>query len=89
MPPCRLRRIKFRKFDYETVHSEVYLNKYAVSTAPFSTLSPPPPTPIEKTALFACFRFLIFRPFFQGVSWPRLSLCADAHGGIIIQQNAH
>jgi len=29
MPPCRLRR---RKFDYEMMHSEVYLNKYVVST---------------------------------------------------------
>ena len=27
MPPCRPRRRKFRKFDYEMVHSEVYLNK--------------------------------------------------------------
>ena len=36
MPPCRLRRRKFRKFDYEKVHSEVYLNKYVVSIAPFS-----------------------------------------------------
>ena len=34
MPPCRLRR---RKFDYEMVHSEVYLSKYVVSIAPFST----------------------------------------------------
>ena len=34
MPPCRLRR---RKFDYEMVHSGVYLNKYVVSIAPFST----------------------------------------------------
>ena len=34
MPPCRLRR---RKFDYEMVHSEVYLSKYVVSVAPFST----------------------------------------------------
>ena len=25
------------KFDYEMVHSEVYLNKYVVSIAPFST----------------------------------------------------
>ena len=37
MPPCHLRRRKFRKFDYEMVHSEVYLNKYVVSIAPFST----------------------------------------------------
>ena len=34
VPHCRLRRRKFRKFDYETVHSEVYLN--VVSIAPFS-----------------------------------------------------
>ena len=27
MPPCCLRRRKFWKFDYEMVHSEVYLNK--------------------------------------------------------------
>ena len=37
MPPCRLRRRKFWKCDYEMVHSEVYLNKYVVSIAPFST----------------------------------------------------
>ena len=36
-PPCHLRRRKFWKFDYELVHSEVYLNKYVVSIAPFST----------------------------------------------------
>jgi len=34
VPPCRLGR---RKLDYEMVHSEVYLNKYVVSIAPFST----------------------------------------------------
>ena len=33
---------KIRKFDYEMVHSGVYLNKYVVSIAPFST----PPSPI-------------------------------------------
>jgi len=27
---------KILKFDYEMVHSEVYVNKYAVSVAPFS-----------------------------------------------------
>jgi len=42
------------------VHSEVYPNKYVVSMAPFS------PPPIQKTALFACFRFLIFCTFFHG-----------------------
>ena len=42
------------------VHSEVYLNKYVANIAPFS--------PLQKTALLACFRFLIFRPFFHGGS---------------------
>ena len=37
MPHCRLRRRNVWKFDYEMVHSEVYLNKYVVSIAPFST----------------------------------------------------
>ena len=41
MPPCRLRRRKFWKFDYEMVHSEVYLTKYVVSIAPFSTSACP------------------------------------------------
>ena len=34
MPTCRWRQ---RKFDYKMVHAEVYLNKYVVSIAPFST----------------------------------------------------
>ena len=37
---------KILKFYYEMVHSEVYLDKYVVSIAPFS------PPPIRKTALF-------------------------------------
>jgi len=57
MPPCRLRR---RKFDYEMVHSEVYLDKYVVSIAPFS------PPPFRKLLFSACFRFLIFHPFSKG-----------------------
>ena len=32
---------KFRKFDYEMVHSEVYLSKCVVSIAPFSTTACP------------------------------------------------
>ena len=48
------------------VHSEVYLNKYVVSIAPFSTpVCPDYSQKIQKTALFECFRFLIFHPFFQ------------------------
>jgi len=70
MPPCRLRRRKFGKFDYEMVHSEVYLNKYVVSIAPFSTSACPDCSQnIQKTAVFwHVFVFLIFYPFFQGVS---------------------
>jgi len=51
------------------VHSEVYLNKYVVSIAPFSTPAFTS-TPIQKTALFACFRFLIFHPFSRGSADP-------------------
>ena len=82
MPHCRPRRRKFWKFDYELkyemVHSEVYLNKYAVSIAPFSTPAFTS-TPIQKTALFCMFSLFNFSSIFQGVSWPHLPLCADAH----------
>ena len=79
MPPCRLRR---RKFDYEMVHSEVYLNKYVVSIAPFSTSAfTRAPPPFSKLLFFACFRFLIFLSIFQsGQLTPFAALCADAHG---------
>jgi len=51
------------------VHSEVYLNKYVVSIAPISTIAfTPTPTPFRKLLFVACFRFLIFHPFFQGGS---------------------
>jgi len=51
------------------VHSEVYLNKYVVSVAPFSTRACPDCSQnIQKTAIFAFFRFLVFHPFFQGES---------------------
>jgi len=63
MPPCRLMQRKFGKFDYEMVHSEEYLNEYVLITS-----SPPPRPPIQKTALFACFRFLIFHPFFSALT---------------------
>ena len=53
------------------VHSEVYLNKYVVSIAPFSTPAfTPQPPPIQKTALFACFHFLIFHHFSRGSADP-------------------
>ena len=43
---------------------------------------PYPHPPFRKLLFSACFRFLIFHPFFHGggVSWPHLPLCADAHG---------
>jgi len=51
------------------VHSEVYLNKYVVRIAPFSTPAHLDCSQnIKKTALFACFRFLIFLSIFKGVS---------------------
>jgi len=63
MPPCRLRQRIFRKFDYEMVHSEVYLNKYVVSLAPFSTPAYPP----FRKLLFCTFLlFNFFHPFFSG-----------------------
>ena len=64
------------KYDNEMVHSEVYLNKYVVSIAPFSTPACPDCSQNitykhRKLLFFACFRFLIFRflifhPFLQG-----------------------
>ena len=69
------------------VHSEVYPNKYVVSIAPFSTPACPDCSQnIQKTALFCMFSFLIFHPFFQGVSWPHLPLCADAHASARLQE---
>ena len=51
----------FLKFDYDMVHSEVYLNKYVVSIAPFST-------PLfRKLLFFARFRFLIFNSLFHSL----------------------
>jgi len=46
---------------------------------PIITRITSPPPPIQKTALFACFRFLIFHPFFQGAQLTHVPLCADAH----------
>jgi len=45
------------------VNSEVYLNKYVVSIALFSTPACPDCSPFLHV-----FAFLIFYPFFQGVS---------------------
>ena len=52
MPHCRLKRRKLGKFDYEMVHSEVYLNKYVVSIAPFSTPAFTSTPPLFRKLLF-------------------------------------
>ena len=39
------------------------------------SLHPHPQPLIQKTALFACFHFLIFHPFFQGVMTPFAPMC--------------
>jgi len=71
MPPCSLRWRKFWKFAYERVHSGVYLNKYVVSIAPFSTSACPDCSQsIQKTALFSCFRFLFIIHFSGGSADP-------------------
>ena len=49
------------------VHSEVYLNKYVVSIAPFSTPAFTP-NPIQKTALFCMLSLINFSSIFQGGS---------------------
>ena len=57
------------------VPSEVYLNKYVVSIAPFSTLACPDCSQnIQKTAVLHVFAFLIFHSFFQGGSSDRICL---------------
>ena len=66
------------------VHSEVYLNKYVVSIAPFSKPACPDCSQnIQNTAVFCMFSLFTFHPFFRGVSWPHLPLCADAHACVI------
>jgi len=65
--PCRLRRRKFWKVDYEMVHREVNLNKYVVSIAPFSTPACPDCSQnIQKTVLFCTFSLLNFSSIFPG-----------------------
>jgi len=68
MPPCAWGEENFENLTTKwCIHFEVYLNKYMVSIAPFSTPAFTPP-PVRKLLFFACFRFLIFHPFFQGGS---------------------
>ena len=75
MPPCRLRRRKFWKFDYKMVHSEVYLNKYVVSIAPFSH-------PTHSEICFLHVFAFNFSSIFPGGSADPICPCADAHAVI-------
>jgi len=90
MHPCRPRQRKFRKSDYEVVHSEVYLNKcaqhFAVLYTCLSWLLSKCHINVENCSFFACFRFLIFDPFSRGVSLPYLPLCADAHESVCYEE---
>ena len=86
MPPCRLRRRKFRKFDYEMVHSEVYLNKCVVSIAPFSTPACPDCAQnIQKTALFCMFSLFHFSSIFPGGQLtPFVPMCGRLWGQRVV-----
>ena len=88
MPLCRQRQRKFRKFDYEIVHSEVYLNKYVVCIAPFSTPACHDCSQKYNINIENCpvcmFPLFNFSYIFQGVSWPHLPLCADAHTNSVL-----
>jgi len=65
IPPLPPEAKKILKFDYEMVHSEVYLNKYVVSIAPFSSPH------IQKTGLFLHgFAFYFFIDFSRGSADP-------------------
>ena len=76
MPLCRLRRRTFWKFDYEMVHSEVYLNKYVVSIAPFSTTA----FKIFRKLLFCVCSLFNFSSIFPGGSAdPICPYVLDAH----------
>jgi len=69
VPLCHLRRRKFWKFDYEMVHFEVYLNKYVVSIAPFSTPACPDCSQnitYTHKLLFCIFSLFNFSSIFSG-----------------------
>ena len=74
MPPCRLRRIFF-----ENLTTKWCILKYIGINMWSAWRRSPYNPPFRKLLFFACFRFLIFYPFFQGASWPDLPLCSDAH----------
>ena len=65
MPPCRLRRKKLWKFDYEMVHLK-YIWICGQHSAVLYTCFHP--HPIQKTALFCMFSLFIFSSIFPGGS---------------------
>ena len=66
MPPCRLRRRKFWKFDYEMVHSEVYL--CCQNSAVLYTCLPRLLSNVQKTALVLHVSLSNFSSIFPGGS---------------------
>jgi len=47
------------------INNNIYNKNHQLDQPVITRITPPQPT-IQKTALFACFRFLIFHPFFPG-----------------------
>ena len=66
MPPCRLRRRKFWKFDYEMVHSGVYL--CCQNSAVLYTCLPWLLSNVQKTALVLHVSLFNFSSIFPGGS---------------------
>ena len=70
MPPCRLRRRKFWKFEEGYSRRRVMINNnnnnnhHQLDQPVITRITSPPP--LFRKLFFACFRFLIFHPFFQG-----------------------
>ena len=67
------------------VHSGVYLNKYVVSIAPFSTPACPDCSQnIQKTALFCMFSLYNFSSIFQvGQRTPFVPVCGRPWAGLL------
>ena len=67
MPPCRLRRRKFWKFDYEMVHAGVYLNKCGQHSAVLYNIAfTSTPHPPFRKLLFCMFPLFNFSCIFPG-----------------------
>ena len=70
MPPCGLRRRKFWKFDYEMVHSDVYLDKCGQHSAVLYICLPRLLSKYnintENCSFLHVAAFYFFHPIFQG-----------------------